>query len=257
MIQKAKLDIAVSMYISLFEKQFTSYQKVYRDKKVGVLVSGGIDSSIVAFFAQKYFPEAVFLSLTTAKGVDEPFVKLLGEKLLRKAHFVEVNAQQIDEKQAEIVELLKNAQVEISPMQQALASVYYFLFQEAKTLGIEVIFTGQGPDILLAGYNKYKHLPLSEVKTQIAVDMLLLETDDKRDGAMAKRWSIELKHPYLEPDFVEFTQTLPGELLIHENCEKYISRLVGEKIGLPEAIYDRPKKAMQYSTGVQKILLKP
>jgi asparagine synthase (glutamine-hydrolysing) len=37
---------------------------------------------------------------------------------------------------------------------------------------------------------------------------------------------------------------------------KYVLRRLAAQLSLPESVVDRPKKAVQYSSGVQKVLLK-
>lgn len=240
-------------YIQILEAQFFKYQLQVKEP-TGVVVSGGIDSSIIACFVCKYFPHTQLLTVSTSKGVDKPFVELLGEHLQKSIITVNVEQEELQRIQNEIRELLNVAQVTINPMQQALASVYYCAFKEAHKRGIQSIFTGQGPDILLAGYSKYKKLQdlESNLHKEIVKDLPLLEIDGKRDTTMGKRWGITLINPYLEKEFVEFALSIPSGLLIHDSQEKYISRLVGKTLGLPSIIVNRPKKAMQYSTGIQR-----
>jgi asparagine synthase (glutamine-hydrolysing) len=245
----------VKRYIEVMEKLFVGYVGLNLGK-VGVLVSGGIDSSIIAYFVNKYFPEALFLTLNSKKGTDLPFVKLLMEKLEREAVVVNVEEMNIDIARAEVEKTLDSALIPKNKMQVALGLVYYYLFKQANWLGINTVLTGQGPDILLGGYNKYA-VALGEgrgLKDEIVKDLPLLEVDKKRDGSIGKNWEINIINPYLEKQFVDFALSVPEALLISNGIEKYISRLVGKVVGLPESIVARPKKAMQYSTGVQKFL---
>jgi asparagine synthase (glutamine-hydrolysing) len=245
----------VKRYIGVMEKLFVG--SVGRGLgKVGVLVSGGIDSSIIAYFVNKYFHEAFFLTLNSKKGTDLPFVKILMEKLEREAVVVNVEEMNIDVARAEVEKMLDSALIPKNRMQVALGLVYYCLFKQSSKLGVNTIFTGQGPDILLGGYNKYT-VALSEgreLKNEIVKDLPLLEVDKKRDGSIGKNWGINIINPYLERQFVDFALSVPEGLLISNGIEKFISRLVGKVVVLPERIVARPKKAMQYSTGVQKLL---
>jgi len=208
-------------YLKVLESLFEKYQLTLKDKKVGVLISGGIDSSIIAVEVLKFFPQAVLLSLQSEKSTDDDFVAVLGKHLKVKPMLVQVTREQLVEVEPKIRQLLAEAGVVVSPMQIALASVYYFLFEEAKNLGIEVVFTGQGPDILLAGYHKYQGFSGLELKKQIVKDLELLETDKKRDGMVARNWSLATENPYLSEEFVEFALSIPAELLIKNGVTKY------------------------------------
>jgi len=241
-------------YLRIFEELFNGYKAKIGRKKVGILVSGGIDSSIVAHFVSTHFPNSSMLSLQSEKSVDDDFVEILGNHFKVQPLLARVTREDLVSANREVLQLLKEAKVERNVMQVALASVYYFLFKEANRRQIEVIFTGQGPDVLLAGYNKYKALSGMALKAQITRDLVILETDKKRDSAIAKRWGLKVMNPYLELKFVDFALSVPSEFLIYQGTEKYLSRVVGAELGLPIEIVNRPKKAMQYSTGVQKIL---
>ena len=94
--------------------------------------------------------------------------------------------------------------------------------------------------------------PYKVLESEIKKDLILLETDKKRDGAMASYFGLTLLNPYLEQDFVEFSLTMPAELKLKDGIEKYFMRKWGEMRNLPIEIVNRPKKAFQYSTGLQK-----
>ena len=56
---------------------------------------------------------------------------------------------------------------------------------------------------------------------------------------------------------VRFALSLPVELKLQptdNTLRKLVLRNVGRNLGLPRSVVDRPKKAIQYATGVSKIL---
>ncbi len=77
-----------------------------------------------------------------------------------------------------------------------------------------------------------------------------------RDQAIASANSLELMAPFLDPDLVEYALKIPSELKIRNGTRKFILREVARKRGLPDFIVNREKKAIQYSTGVDKVLRK-
>jgi len=244
----------VKKYEQVLANLFVDYQKKFAKNKIGVLVSGGIDSSIIADFVSQNFRQAKLISLQSEKSVDDDFVEILSKHLKKIPLLVRVTREDLINIQNEIKKLLKASNVETNPMQMALASVYYWLFKEANNQGIDTIFTGQGPDILLAGYSKYRQLSKDNLKQAIKNDLPLLKIDQARDNAMAKVWGIKIINPYLEKCVVDFCLFVPAELIIQNGQEKYLSRALGKSLKLPKVIVERPKKAMQYSTGVSKII---
>lgn len=244
----------INKYQQTLEVLFMSYQKRWSGKKIGVLVSGGIDSSIIADFVTRYFASATLISLHSEKSVDDDFVTILSSYLKKNPLLVRVTRQDLLKIQPEIKKQLEQAKIESNPMQMALSSVYYWLFKAANHKGINTIFTGQGPDILLGGYSKYRQLAGNSLKQAIKNDLPVLKIDQTRDTAMAKVWGIKIINPYLEKSVIDFCLSVPSSLIIKNGQEKYLSRALGKKVGLPKEIVNRPKKAMQYSTGVSKII---
>ncbi len=240
----------VDKYFFLLEKIFTGYKNTLK-KPVGVIVSAGIDSSIIAVLVRRFFPAARFLSLVSEKSLDRPYLPILEKFLSRKIDLVEFDENKVKAILPEVKKSLAG-QIEETPVHLSLACGFYLLCEWANRLGIKYLFTGQGPDILFAGYHKYKNLH-SSIKDEIVKDLPLLEVDKKRDRSMALAWGIKLINPYLEKEFVDFALSVPQQLLIYRGKEKYISRLLGKRLHLPKAIVNRPKKAMQYSTGLSKI----
>lgn len=220
----------------------------------GVLLSGGIDSSTIALLVSRYFPDYHLISMGTAATKDRPFAMLMATYLHRRLQWVDLPEGDIRENIATVVKLLKEADVPTTPMQVSLAMGYFLIFRAASREGITRIFTGQGPDITLGGYHKYKSI--TDVAAEIQKDLPLLEVDKRRDGAMAAYHHISLTNPYLEPEMVEFALRIPSEYKIKDGIEKYILRRYAEKKGVPAEIVARPKKAFQYSTGLEKVVKK-
>ena len=183
---------------------------------------------------------------------DKPFVDIVTDYFKTPYEWVELSQNDISESLPLITDLLIQQKIDPSEMQKALAVGYFLIFKQAQTLGIKGIVTGQGPDILFAGYHKYVGMEGAVSENEIKKDLILLETDKKRDGAMADYFGIRLLNPYLEGDFVDFSLSVPAELKRKVGVEKYLMRKWGEQRGLPKAIVARPKKAFQYSTGLQK-----
>jgi asparagine synthase (glutamine-hydrolysing) len=70
---------------------------------------------------------------------------------------------------------------------------------------------------------------------------------------------VELRLPFANYSLAKFAITLPFELKIKfldNGMRKIALRRLGEKLGLPPHIAQRQKRAIQYATGVSKILKK-
>lgn len=234
----------------IISNHFKRYKSISPD--CGVLLSGGIDSSLITLYVLQNFISPPILSMGTNLTKDRPYVQLFVTHFKTTYEWVELHEKDIAESLPIVTDILIANKIEPSSMQKALAVGYFLIFKHAKALGVQRIITGQGPDVLFAGYHKYKAVSGKILEKEIKKDLILLEIDKKRDRAMALYFNITLLNPYLEDDFVAFALTIPTELKRKNDIEKYFIRMWGQSKGIPNEIVNRPKKAFQYSTGLQK-----
>ncbi|MBU2103374.1 MAG: asparagine synthase C-terminal domain-containing protein, partial [Candidatus Omnitrophica bacterium] len=182
----------INQLSSLMDDIFSKYRKQKNAKeKVGVLVSGGIDSSIVAHYCKKYFPkQTVLFSFGTPISKDRPYVDLLQKHLDLPLIWLSINQDLITTSFNIVKKLLETINLSNSLMHLSLAAGYFLICQTSAQAGIRDIFTGQGPDVIMAGYSKYKRLMNQEagnnelIKQAIIKDLDNLEIDKTRDNAM-------------------------------------------------------------------------
>ena len=78
----------------------------------------------------------------------------------------------------------------------------------------------------------------------------------QRDDAATMANTVELRLPYLSRRFIEFSMQIPPSFKIKPPIRKYILRHLGKKLGLSEKIIQKPKRAIQFSSGSYDILKK-
>jgi len=246
--------MTIDEYIKQADSIVSNHCKRYTSlfSQCGVLLSGGIDSSVATSYVLQYCSNPTIFSMGTDLTKDKPFVDIFTTHFKTSYEWVELGEKDIVEASPIVTDLLNKNGIEPSEMQRALAIGYFLIFRSAQKLGIKGIITGQGPDILFAGYHKYQGMSGATLEDEIKKDLILLETDKKRDGAMARYFGITLLNPYLENEFVEFSLTVPVDMKRKDGIEKVFMREWGKSRGLPMEIVNRPKKAFQYSTGLQK-----
>ncbi|MDO8611066.1 MAG: asparagine synthase C-terminal domain-containing protein, partial [bacterium] len=153
---------------------FQQYKLDLKNQPVGVLLSGGIDSSTISYYCQKYFQNVTFYSFGVKDNFDKPFAELIKLQFNIQLEYLEIDENMIVNHISKVKELLQQVNIETNLMQVSLAMGYFLIFQKIREMNINHIFTGQGPDILLAGYHKYKSLMTSEINATIEQDMPLL-----------------------------------------------------------------------------------
>ena len=79
------------------------------------------------------------------------------------------------------------------------------------------------------------------------------ESNLERDLKITSFHDIELRLPFGSFDLAEFALGLPVELKIENKTDtlrKLVLRKVALNVGLPNLMTEKPKKAVQYSTGI-------
>ena len=134
------------------------------DVPVGVLLSGGIDSSSIASAMRCLLGPTADLRLLSATSnnaqFDErTFVEAMARHLNSPVHFVrlEARAQEWFNLLCDVVH------ANDEPVGNFSTVAHYLLMQEAQRLGVTVLLSGQGADELLCGYRKFVGFRLQEM----------------------------------------------------------------------------------------------
>jgi asparagine synthase (glutamine-hydrolysing) len=134
------------------------------DVPVGVLLSGGVDSSAIAAAMQNALGiDADVHAISAVSGnnkFDEaPFIRMMAGYLNCPAH--EVKLDRSPEQWFSLLDEVVYFNDE--PIGSFSTVAHYLLMQEAKRQGVTVILSGQGADELLCGYLKYTGFYLQEL----------------------------------------------------------------------------------------------
>ena len=228
-------------------------------KEVAVAFSGGIDSSLIAFVVQ-HIGLKVHLFTVGLKGQEElKHAKGFANLLELPIH---IQTYKIDDVESQLPAILWLIE-KIGILDAGIAVPLYWTAENASKMGFKVMLAGQGSDELFGGYQKYLKIyehygeeKLGEMLFQDVVNSY--ETNYQRDNKVSAFHKIELRLPFTDLELINFALSMPLGLKIQpeKGIRKIILRHVAKKLGLPASIVDRPKKAIQYTTGVDKALKK-
>lgn len=129
-------------------------RRLRSDVPVGILLSGGLDSSAIASIAIRTAKsDATLLSaVSTDSRFDEStFINRMGRFLDRKVHSIQLS----DEPSELFSELEEATWFADHPISNLSNLAHRKLMKRAKELGLTVVLSGQGADELLCGYKKY------------------------------------------------------------------------------------------------------
>lgn len=130
------------------------------DVPVGVLLSGGIDSSSIAAAVSSRNDIKFLSAVSDEKRFDEsPFIDVVASYINKPVYKVN-----LDMEQDKAFRLLEDTSWHNDEPVGSFSNVaHYLLMKKAKELGVTVILSGQGADELLCGYRKYLGFYITEM----------------------------------------------------------------------------------------------
>jgi asparagine synthase (glutamine-hydrolysing) len=207
-------------------------------------LSGGVDSSLVAALAG--LPcIAVGLSGSHDLAAAQETAEVLDLPLTVK----EIGMDDIRAALDEVLTIIPR----ITPLDVEIGVTGYFIAALAKEIGATRILTGQAADELFGGYARYGRS--ADLRADLAADFDGLFFQRERDAAVASHFGVWYSLPFMDERVVRASQTFSPEELVKGDLRKIALRSVAAK-HLPEEIAWRPKKAMQYGSGISSALAK-
>ena len=224
------------------------------EDRVAIAFSGGLDSTVIATVAKKVaLPELFSCGIEGSDDLEyaQKAASLLNLPL-KKTIMTEDSILKTYSKCHSLVpaDLLK---VEL------LVPVYKCA-ESAKAAGYEVIIFGAGAEELFVGYERYYQY-LEEGKN--LENILKSEFNDLKNREIAwikkvcRNFDLEARFPYYNKDLEKFVRDIPIDVLIeNRELKKGILREAGKLLGVPDIVLSRKKRAMQYGSGIHKVLMK-
>jgi asparagine synthase (glutamine-hydrolysing) len=234
--------------------------RVSGTKEVAVAFSGGLDSSVVAFLAKKCGANVHLVHVSLENRPETEEAKGAADKLnlpLQVSLFKEADVEKVVSKVVELIE-------EPDPIKASIGVSFYWTAEKTAEAGFKVLLAGQGADELFGGYqryvNEYQLHGAESVRKVMFDDVVgIHESNIERDVKICGFHDVELRLPFASYPLAEFAVALPVELKIEGktgSLRKLVLRKVAENMGLSASITEKPKKAVQYATGVNSVVKK-
>ncbi|MEM1756118.1 MAG: asparagine synthase C-terminal domain-containing protein [Thermoplasmata archaeon] len=214
-----------------------------RDKIVGVLFSGGIDSTIILSIVKEHYDVIAYTGgFYNSKDIKNSIEIIKELKVDHKTIFID------RENVLKTLWKLINRYRDLSIVELSYEIPFYIVLSNTKEKNI---FTGQGADELFGGYAKYLNNPHLMEKDII----VLIGRTIPREMEIARSLGKSLHTPFISPETLKFSMEIPLEEKIGDE-RKIVLRKLANRLNLPSSILNRKKVAMQYGTGVMNMLKK-
>ncbi|MEM2972002.1 MAG: asparagine synthetase B [Candidatus Bathyarchaeia archaeon] len=224
---------------------------------VAVAFSGGLDSSLIAFLAKRLGVNVHLIHISLKNQLETEHAEKAAEALKLLIHTRLYEERQVAETIPKVVWLVE----EPDPVKVSIGTALYWAAETAADLGFRVLLAGQGADELFGGYKKYASYYVlygGEKTNEIMFGDVakMYESNFERDLKICNFHNVELRLPFATYKIAKFAVELPTALKISLDDEqrKIVLRKLGEKVGLPQFIVERQKRAVQYATGINYAL---
>ena len=241
-------------------------KQLMSDVPYGVLLSGGLDSSIIAAITQKYSKKRIETDSKEAAWWPQLHsfaVGLEGSPDLiaakKAADYIGTVHHEIHFTIQEALDALPDViyHIETYDITTVRASTpMYLLARAIKSMGIKMVLSGEGSDELFGGYLYFHKAPnAQEFHEELVRKMSKLHLYDcLRANKSLMAWGVEGRVPFLDKEFIDIAMNLnPSDkmnILLpdgSQRIEKWIIRKAFEDL-LPAEICWRQKE--QFSDGV-------
>jgi len=238
------------------------HRQLMSDVPYGVLLSGGLDSSITSALAKRFsakriedgdskeawWPQLHSFAIGLIGSPDLAAARIVADHIGSIHHEIYYTIQEGIDAIRDVIYHIETYDVTTI----RAATPMYLLSRVIKSMGIKMVLSGEGADEVFGGYLYFHKAPNAEEfhkETLRKINKLNLY-DCLRANKSLAAWGVEGRVPFLDKEFLDVAMRLnPTDKMAGSNgkMEKWVLRKAFEDI-LPESVAWRQKE--QFSDGV-------
>ena len=237
------------------------HRQLMSDVPYGVLLSGGLDSSITSAIAKKYaqkriesgdtvdawYPQLHSFAVGLEGSPDLAAAQVVADHLGTIHHEIKFTIQEGLDAVRDVIYNIETYDVTTI----RASTPMYLMARVIKSMGIKMVLSGEGSDELFGGYLYFHKAPNAREFHEETVRKLskLHMYDCLRANKSLAAWGIEGRVPFLDKEFMDVAMRInPQDKMINgERMEKWVLRKAFEDM-LPASVAWRQKE--QFSDGV-------
>ena len=215
-------------------------RQLMSDVPYGVLLSGGLDSSIISAIAKKYaskrietdgrsdawWPQLHSFAVGLKGAPDLAAARKVAEHIGTVHHEINYTIQEGLDALRDVIYYLETYDVTTV----RASTPMYLLARVIKSMGIKMVLSGEGADELFGGYLYFHKAPNAQAFHEETVRKLskLHLYDCLRANKALAAWGVEGRVPFLDPEFMDIAMRIKPEAKMDKEgrMEKWIVRVV-------------------------------
>ncbi|WP_338747963.1 asparagine synthetase B family protein [Janibacter alittae] len=216
---------------------------------VGVVLSGGLDSSLVLALLRRSHPDCVAFTIGSPDSEDVRYARRLTADLGVRHEVIDVPPERISRHDVRRAIRMSEC-TEYGDVINAVVSVP--LFARMREAGVDIALAGDGSDELFGGYAMYDQVPPEAARRLFEHKIRnLSRTELQRVDRTGMGQGVEVRMPFLDPTLIRAAMRVPMELKVRDGREKWILRHAFADL-LPDYVLNRPKNPMSHSSGLHE-----
>ncbi len=236
-------------------------RQLMSDVPYGVLLSGGLDSSVISAIAKKYsamrvetdstqqawWPQLHSFAVGLKGAPDLSAAKKVADYIGTVHHEINYTVQEGLDAIRDVIYYIETYDVTTV----RASTPMYLLARVIKSMGIKMVLSGEGADEIFGGYLYFHKAPDAKAFHEETVRKLskLYLYDCLRANKSLSAWGVEGRVPFLDKEFLDVAMSLnpQDKMVSNGKIEKYVLRKAFEDM-LPTEVCWRQKE--QFSDGV-------
>ncbi len=229
--------------------------------KFGILFSGGVDSSLIAFISKQLKCNFTCYAVGIENSDDIIWAQKAAKEYELSLKYKVFSLDEFEIILKEVAKILDDADI----VMLSVGSVLYSAGRLALSDGNNILFGGLGSEEIFAGYQRHEEALQNNnfealhnecwngLKNMWSRDLI-------RDFTISKSLGLDLRTPFLDKDLIKAAMNVHPMFKLDKENKKIILREAAEFIGLKKEFAWRKKQAAQYGSnfvnGIDKLAKK-
>ncbi|MGA2789960.1 MAG: asparagine synthase-related protein [Candidatus Bathyarchaeia archaeon] len=221
---------------------------VQRNLTDGILLSGGLDTSVIAATARK-FSKLRAITVALEDAPDLSYATTVADLFGMQHTIVRIDLKTAEDATQEVIEVMRT----FDPMEVRNDVTLLIGLRAAKKEGLSGVLTGDAGDELFAGYSFLFEKGYDQLGQRLEN---MWKTMRFSSAPLARSLGMEAKLPFLEDKFQAFAMSVNPKLKVHEEHGRVYGKWILRKAfegSLPDNVVWRMKMPIEQGSGTSKL----